>query len=202
MISVQHPAPVATTMGDLTWLDDTALLQRIAQGDRGAFATMHRRYYPRLLRFCVRVTGQVDLAEEAVTDTMVIVWRKAEDFSNRSQVSTWLFGIAYRVALKALRRLQRQPVWCPVEDQTLFDPNRPDETAEQVELQRDIERAIAALPPKQRAVVELTHFHGYGYTEIATILDCPVNTVKTRMFHARARLRVLLDETLFDGSRP
>jgi RNA polymerase sigma factor (sigma-70 family) len=111
-------------------------------------------------------------------------------------VRTWIMGIAYR---KALKLLQKSRTW-----RSRFKAADWEESIEPVaassEHTRDLGledllyRGIRALSPKHRAVVELTYFHGCSYEEIAAIVDCPVNTVKTRMFHARVKLRELLPE--------
>jgi RNA polymerase sigma-70 factor (ECF subfamily) len=119
------------------------------------------------------------------------VWRKAGTFEGKARVSTWVFAIAYRKALKALKRR------APFVDTTMTEeppgPDDPERDAMQVQARSELRRALATLPPEQRAVVELTYYHDYAYPEIAQILGCPVDTVKTRMFHARRKLRLLID---------
>lgn len=174
-----------------TELNEAALLSRIAEGDRRAFETLYRGYFPRLIRFLDRMTRNVPLMEEIVNDTMLVVWQKAFTFDSSSKVSTWIFAIAYRKALKGLRVLDE-----PME----FDPDRcadeisrtPDEEMEHLEMHKIVGQALDALPIEQRAVVCFTYYHAMDYAEIADIMDCPVNTVKTRMFHARRRLKALL----------
>jgi RNA polymerase sigma-70 factor (ECF subfamily) len=82
------------------------LLRRIAGGDRAAFHDLFEAYYRRLSRFCTRLLNDPQLVEEVVNDTLMVAWRKAESFSARSRVSTWIFGIAYRLAMKALASRQ------------------------------------------------------------------------------------------------
>ena len=170
---------------------DVDLVQRIATGERRAFETLYRSYFVRLDRFLHRVLRRSPAVEEVINDTMYVVWNKARDFSGESKVSTWIFGIAYRKALKALARSDE-----PAE----FDAERVpaeggggERALLQTEWRAVLERALAQLTPEHRAVVELTYFHDCPYREIATILDCPVDTVKTRMFYARRRLRDLLN---------
>src|SRR5271167_4297787 len=83
---------------------EVALLARVAGGDKAAFETLFRRYYPRLRRFLEQMMRQPHLVDEIVNDTMLVVWRKAETFNLRSKVSTWIIGIALRRGLKALGR--------------------------------------------------------------------------------------------------
>lgn len=123
---------------------------------------------------------------------MYAVWCKAAGFRGDSQVSTWVFGIAYRKALKALQRDGRgsqQQAGDPASAPVVEDPE-----ARQRELRECLDRALAALSPQQRLVIELAYFIGHSVEEIATITSSPVNTIKTRMFHARERLRELLPD--------
>lgn len=176
-----------------TALDDAALINRVADRDRDAFESLYRGYYPRLRRFIERVTRRPQLVDEIVNDTMYVVWRKAPSYNLRSKVSTWIFGIALRRALKALKRTDDPLDFAPDESPDLIGAG-PEGLLVQQESRASIVRALGALSPEHRAVIELTYFEGYSCAEIAEIVRCPVNTVKTRMFHARRRLRMLLPD--------
>lgn len=165
------------------------MLDRIAEGDRAAFETLYRQVYPKLSRFVLRLTSRQDLVEEIVNDTMLAVWRQAGSFEARSRVRTWIIGIAYRQALRRLEKLKRDPAMLSVEDVEIPDIERLDRYLEAKERRRRLQQAMARLPATHRAVVELTLFHGHSYREIATMIDCPEGTVKTRMFHARNQLK-------------
>jgi RNA polymerase sigma-70 factor (ECF subfamily) len=173
---------------------DLVLLARIGNGDRAALHSLYNTYYHPLLRFIYRITGKLDLAQEGVNDVMLVVWRNGRSFGGRSSVSTWIMGIAYRKALKLLassRRWTHRFAGAPFEDVI----ERSDGLAEQSDdgdLRDLLDEALRHLSAEHRAVVELTYFYGCSYEEIAAIAACPVNTVKTRMFHARARLKKLL----------
>lgn len=171
---------------------DRRALEAISRGDRGEFEQMYRRYYPRLMDFLLRLTSSRELAEEVVNDTMFTVWTSGTSFAGRSRVSTWVFGIAYRKALKRLLR-QRATRGEPLtEAHELVADENPLEATDQARLRGALAEALTRLSPSHRSVVELTYLLDYSYEEIANIVGCPVNTVKTRMFHARAHLRRLL----------
>jgi len=177
--------------------DEVRLLGRTAAGDLRAFEALYRLYYPRLMRFVERLTRRPALVEEVLNDTMLVVWNRADDFNGGSKVSTWIFAIAYRKALKALRRFDE-----PIDDESQAalvdtDPG-PDLQADLWQLREALAKALDGLSAEHRAVVDLTYFHGLGYREIAQIVSCPVDTVKTRMFHARRKLRTLLAGRLED----
>ncbi|HRC86426.1 MAG TPA: sigma-70 family RNA polymerase sigma factor [Thermoanaerobaculia bacterium] len=179
----------------LAALDDRTLLTRVAARDGRAFEALYQRYYGRLFSYLLRLTRRADLVEEAVNDVFFVIWQSAARFDGRSQPSSWILGIAYRKGLKALSRL---PAQAPrdlsgaleVEEEPAAGP---ESRALEREKARQLGRALASLTPEHRAVVELTFYEGCSYREISDIVGCPVNTVKTRMFHARRRLRQLLD---------
>lgn len=171
-----------------------SLLKRVAVKDRVAFEKLFKRFHPLLFRYLTRMMRRPEMVEEVVNDTMFVVWEKAGQFEGRSKVSTWITGIAYLKGIKALDRLRRIP------DQQADAYEESDDIAESVNLisrlgiEQWVHSGLDKISPDQRSVVELTYFFGYSYQEIAEVMDCPVNTVKTRMFHARRRLAKLLPE--------
>ena len=172
---------------------ERSLLARVAEGDRDAFRELYLRYHRRLARFLTRLTHRREDAEEIINDTMWIVWQRAADFRGASRVSTWIMGIAYRRALKMIRRAvthERAMLLEAVDD----EPSN-DQVVESSADRKLLERALAQLPLEQRLVLELTYYLDHSCEEIADIMECPVNTVKTRMFHARRKLRVLLGDS-------
>jgi RNA polymerase sigma factor (sigma-70 family) len=172
--------------------DEAGLVERIAAGDRRAFETLYRAYHPRLARFLQRMTRSTPLIEEIVNDTLLVVWRKAATFNGSSKVSTWIFAIAYRRACKSLQALD-EPVDAGSDEREGIEADRPDWQLAQVQLTDAVNAALAQLPLAQRTAFQLTFYHDMSYTEIAEIMECPVNTIKTRLFHARKRLAVLLE---------
>jgi RNA polymerase sigma-70 factor, ECF subfamily len=169
---------------------ERGLLGRIEARDREAMRELYLLYYRRLARFLRRMTRRHAFVDEVVNDTFVIVWQKAGDFRGDSRVSTWIMGIAYRRGLSLLRTESRA-------DQHLMVPITQDqqsslEGGERSEMADLLDRAMDCLSPDHRAVIEMTYYLGYSCDEIAVIVDCPTNTVKTRMFHARNKLRVLV----------
>lgn len=133
-----------------------------------------------------------------MNDTMLVVWRKAHTYNLRSTVSTWIFAIAFRKALKALKRLD-DPVDADTDDDDASPGGLgPDSELMQQELRVLLSHAMSSLSAEQRAVVELTYYQGCAYREIAVIMGCPVDTVKTRMFHARRKLKALLADCMED----
>ena len=176
---------------------DLRLISLIGEGDMQAFRELYVRYQPRLTRFLFNVVRRQHLVEEVLDDTLMVVWERAGTFKGESKLSTWIFAIAYRKAMRALRRLDE-----PVEDlraETRPSPDAgPDEEWGRKRLHEVIRSAMRKLSPEHCAVVDLTYYHELGYREIAEILDCPVDTVKTRMFYARRHLKRHLEGELPD----
>ena len=170
---------------------EAILVQEVAGGELGAFEHLYRRYHPRLTRFLERVTHRPALVEELLDDTMLVVWKHAARYHGGSKVSTWIFAIAYRKALKALRRLDEV---APEATEQVCSAPGPEQCASAREAQARLLQALQSLTPEHRAVLELTYLQGLSCAEIAEVLDCPVATVKTRMFYARRRLRTLLSD--------
>jgi RNA polymerase sigma-70 factor, ECF subfamily len=166
---------------------ECALLARIAGQESAAMKELYLLYHRRLARFLMRLTSRYDLAEEIINDTFWVVWQHAGDFRGASRVSTWILGIAYRRGLKALRSAEPPPADVDVEREAASE-----EPALQEELDEWLDMALQRLPLEQRMVIELAYHVGHSCEEIASIMQCPVNTVKTRMFHARRKLKILL----------
>ena len=168
--------------------DDRELLARVGAKNLAAFEALYRIYQPRLGRFLANILQRPQLVEEVLDDTMMVVWETADRFRGSSKPSTWIFAIAYRKALKAKSRWP-DPLPDDCIEFTASDEPEPDSEIQHQRLGEALGKAMATLSPDHRAVVDLTYFHGMGYREIAEIAGCPVDTVKTRMFHARRRLK-------------
>ncbi len=173
--------------------DDIVLMHRVAAEDRQAFEALYHRYYRRLFSYLFRFLQQKGLAEEVVNDVMLVVWRNAKRYDpKQSRFSTWLFGIAYNKVLKARENSVYKPFKLVPTVQSLNDVEGPEGLMTQEQTDSMVMQAVQTLSTEQRMVVELSYYHGFSYQEIAQIVECPLNTVKTRMFHARKRLEQVL----------
>jgi RNA polymerase sigma-70 factor (ECF subfamily) len=186
--TVETLAPRAS--GPTSDVPDRDLLDRIVRArDQAAFRALYANYYQRLSRLLARMSVRREDIEEVVNDTFWVVWTKAADFRGASQVSTWIIGIAYRRALNVLRRAKLRPVSDEPfdEDSVSVGSAEEDETNQQW-----LSLGLTRLPVEQRMALELTYTLGHSCEEVAAILDCPVNTVKTRLFRARETLKQVL----------
>ena len=177
--------------------DERELLARVANGDLQAFERLYRVYQPRLTRFLTTLLKRPQLIEEVLDDVMMVVWQTAGTFRGSSKPSTWIFAIAYRKAHKAKARWP-DPVEDPEHDTRISDDPGAEQMLDHPRLRSAQMKAMDTLSADHRAVVDLTYFHGLGYREIGEIVDCPVDTVKTRMFHARRRLKQAMNGELDD----
>jgi len=173
-------------------VSDEQLLRRVAQGNRNAIELLFRRLNVRVFRFLVRLVKNDALAEEALNEVFIAVWRHAGQFRGRSRVSTWLLAIARQKALSILGRRTEEELdemaLRSIEDPA-DDPEAALRTIERNKLMRD---CLEQLSPAHREVIDFVYYNERAIEEVAEILAIPKNTVKTRMFYARKRLGELL----------
>ena len=178
MMSVQ-----TGTSGNGKDADEQRLLLRIADNDREAFDELFNNYHRRLFTFLFRLTRSHGAAEELTNDVLLIVWKDAGSFRGDSKPSSWILGIAYRKALAHLRKRRVQLV--PFVEQNAAV----DENGARLEREDWVRQGIDALPPKQKLTVMLVYFLGLSCAETAKVSGVPLSTVKTRMFHARKKMK-------------
>ena len=182
-------APSNTSIERSAPASDTALIAATATGDKLALRTLYARHHVRVYRFLLRLVNNEAVAEDLVADVFLDVWRKADRFAGRSQVSTWLLAIARHKALSALRR----PMTEALDDDAAERIEDPADNAEATLAKRETHAALRAslqeLSPAHREMVDLVYYHGSTVEEAAAIVGVPVGTAKTRMFYARKQLR-------------
>lgn len=178
--------PIGRVRGEI---DDYALMLKVSHGDVEAFERVYRRYANRVRAFLARMSPLCSLVEEALNDTMLAVWRRSSHYDGSCRLSTWIFAIAQHKALHLLRHARVRARPTPSEPSPR---NEPDTEAQMSQLRERLLRALTTLPPEQLTVLQLTYFEGYGCREVASLMQCRVETVKTRMFHARRKLRRML----------
>jgi RNA polymerase sigma-70 factor, ECF subfamily len=166
-------------------LEDNALIALVVSGDRVAFEKLYFAHHNRISRFLARFIWSRENLEEIIDDTFMVVWRNARHFRHASRLSTWIVGIAYRTALKSIRRTDYQTVSKNIEELTEDRPNH----AVEFEQKDWVKKGLDRLPIEQRLILELAYGLGHSVEEIAEITCSPIGTVKTRMFYAREKLR-------------
>lgn len=190
---------------------DALLVERVKQGDQRAFEMLVVKYQRRIERLVGRMVRDADLVQDIAQETFIRAYRALPQFRGESAFYTWLYRIAVNTAKKALVDLRRDPVLTEAalasagaeDDETsrvdneLTDGATPEAMLASKEIAATVNAAIEALSEDLRQAVTLRELEGLSYEEIAEVMNCPIGTVRSRIFRAReaiaARLRPLLD---------
>lgn len=180
---------------DLTHLSDEALVALVARSSEEALAEVYDRFGGVAYGVALRIVRDRSLAEDAVQEAFMAVWRSAPRFvPERARASTWILTLVHRRAVDLVRRQERRRAEPLAED---FETEGGDSTEEATLRGFDRERIQAALrrlPDQQREALELAYYGGFTQSELAEKLGQPVGTIKSRMFNGLGRLRELLAE--------
>lgn len=187
---------------------DLELVRRVQRGERGAFDLLVQKYQHRIAHLIARYVHDASEVEDVAQEAFIKAYRGLANFRGESAFYTWLYRIAINTAknhlVSAGRRVPDQGVDAADAEQhddgaLLRDADTPERTLMTGELERTVYRTIESLPAELREAVTLRELEGLSYEEIATVMDCPIGTVRSRIFRAReaidAAIRPLLDET-------
>jgi len=185
----------------LAHLSDEALVALVARGDEGALAELYDRVGRVAYGLAFKVLRDDRLAEDAVQEAFLTVWRTAAGFrADLAKASTWILTLVHRRAVDIVRREERRRA------DPLDDLDRDAGTSESAEDEawlgferRRVQRAMQRLPYAQREAIELAYYGGFSQSELAERLGLPLGTIKSRMFAGLARLRELLDDGTEQG---
>ncbi len=182
---------------------DGMLVERAVAGDQGAFELLVIKYQRRIQRLIGRMVRDVDLVEDIAQETFIRAYRALHQFRGDAQFYTWLYRIAVNTAKKFLLELKRDPTVSENAfksdedgDETSWSGNEPttDETPESVLAAKGIvvavNTALAALPEDLRQALILREIEGLSYEEISGVMNCPIGTVRSRIFRAREAISV------------
>jgi RNA polymerase sigma-70 factor (ECF subfamily) len=190
---------------------DALLVARTVAGDQAAFELLVIKYQRRVERLIRRMVRDVDLVEDIAQETFIRAYRALHQFRGDSQFYTWLYRIAVNTAKKFLLDLKRDPTITQTamrsndeEDETFHPRHEPttDETPESVlaakEIAKVVNDALDALPPDLKQALTLRELDGMSYEDIAELMNCPLGTVRSRIFRAReavsAKVKPLLEK--------
>ncbi|HEX7626288.1 MAG TPA: sigma-70 family RNA polymerase sigma factor [Gaiellaceae bacterium] len=172
---------------------DEELLLAIARGDERALAELYDRLGRVAYGLALRVLRDPALAEDAVQDAFLAAWRTAASFDpERGKASTWVLTLVHRRAVDLVRREERRR-GDPLDTAPVASGDSVDEKVEVREQRRNVQAALARLPPDQRQALELAYYGGLSQSELAERLGVPLGTVKSRMFAGLSKLRDLLE---------
>jgi RNA polymerase sigma-70 factor (ECF subfamily) len=175
------------------------LLGRIEHADEAAFKEIYRAFSRRLYAYVLRQLGDPSQAEEIVADTLYEVWRQPARFRGESQFSTWLLGVARNKVLMAFRSRKpdaRHEDLDVVAETVAADDPSAFEILAQGQRREGVRHCMDKLSADHRECVHLVFYEGMALAEVAALQGCPENTVKTRLFHARQKLKSCLTRLL------
>jgi len=179
-----------------THLSDEALVALVARSDEDALAELYDRIGRIAFGLALRVLRDERLAEDAVQEGFLAVWRGAAGFrADRAKASTWILTLVHRRAVDLVRREDRRRAEPLGDDASALADVETTEEAAWLRFERErVQGALAKLPDAQREAIELAYYGGFSQSELAERLGVPLGTIKSRMFAGLARLRELLDE--------
>ena len=190
---------------------DAELVARVQRGDQRAFEMLVVKYQRRIERLIARMIRDVDLVEDIAQETFIRAYRALPGFRGESAFYTWLYRIAVNTAKKAMIGLRRDPLLTeaamggggededdsPAVDRDLTDGETPESTLASRQIAETVNAAVAALSEDLRQAITLREIEGLSYEDIAEMMNCPIGTVRSRIYRAReaiaTRLRPLLD---------
>lgn len=181
---------------ELAHLSDEALIALVARRDEAALAALYDRFGRVAYGLALRVLRDKSLAEDAVQEAFMAVWRTADRFvAGRAKASSWILTFVHRRAVDLVRREERRRAE-PLDDAPEVDVAPGTDEEAWLRLRRErVQSALSKLPDQQREALELAYFGGFTQSELAERLGQPIGTIKSRMFSGLARLREILDET-------
>lgn len=183
-------------------LSDEALLHAVARADQDALAELYDRFGGAAYGLALRVLRDQALAEDAVQEAFLQVWRSAGTFRPaRANAATWVLTFVHRRAVDLVRREERRRTE-PAEAAPIPTGPGADEDADRRSKREIVQDALRRLPSEQRQAIELAYYGGYTQSEVAERLGEPLGTVKSRMFTGLQRLRGLLSDAGFEGAGP
>jgi RNA polymerase sigma-70 factor, ECF subfamily len=191
-----------TRARNLAHLSDEALLALASRADENALVELYDRYGRVAYGLALRIVRDRALAEDAVQEAFLAVWRSAGAFlAEQGKPSTWILTLVHRRAVDLVRREERRRA-DPLDD---FEPPTAEATDEEAWLRAQrqvVQEALRKLPSEQREAIELAYYGGFTQSELAEKLGLPLGTIKSRMFAGLKRLRELLAEAGLDVDAP
>jgi RNA polymerase sigma-70 factor (ECF subfamily) len=179
--------------------DDSTLINAARAGDRRALDALLRRHHERIWTLCRRLAGNHADAQDATQEALIALARGLAGFDGRAAFTTWSYRVATNACLDELRRRARRPVPSPTDEITVVDPSPlPDSVGDRL----DIDAALAHLPDEFRIAVVLRDLCDLEYAEIASLLDLPPGTVRSRIARGRAQLARHLGNSEASTERP
>jgi RNA polymerase sigma-70 factor (ECF subfamily) len=190
------PSPERTYVNDVAQDEDLECMRRIGSGDQRAYREMVDRYLGSITRFSQRVLGDASEAEEVAQETFLRLWTQAASFTPRAKAKTWLYRIARNQCIDRLRKRRD----ANAELDNVRSDDRPSQLLYRKQTAEQVERALQALPERQRAAITLVHYEGLEGAEACEILEVSIEALESLLARGRRSLREQLKH-LATGTR-
>ena len=191
-------------------MPDAALIERFLEGDIGAFNTLVWRWEKRLFNFVYRTMGDAETSKDICQTVFIKIFKGLKKLREPDKFSSWIYRIALNLCRDELNRKKNRRLYClesPVSDETSPNPVKqledqstrsPEENCHHQQIGEILKRALMTLPEEQRVVIIMKQYEDLKFTEIADILEQPLNTIKSRLYYGLRGLRKTLEASDFN----
>lgn len=176
---------------DTELLEEKSLVEQVAAGDSTAFRQLYDLSYGRVSRYVQKVVGNDSLADDILVQTYTVAWQKSTAFKGDGRITTWLIGIARNIMFREFRKIKKYE---PFDEEYGAADTQSQFRVEIKSTNAALKAALQTLKAKHREILELVFYQDFSYVEVAELIGIPVNTVKTRVFHAKQALRDVLED--------
>lgn len=166
------------------------LINEMSKGNEDAFNQLYEITHGRVFKYLYRLTGNQQMAEDILIDTFTETWRSVKKYKGYSKVFTWMLGIARNLAMNEFRKRKMDEY--EVDDDRAYSANQFHAFTE-TETSQILQEALNRLPIKHREILDLVFLHEMRYEDISQIINIPINTVKTRVFYAKEKLKSIIN---------
>ncbi len=176
---------------DRELLEERRLVVQVAAGDSAAFRQLYDLSYGRVARYVQKVVGNDSLADDILVQTYTVAWQKCDTFKGDGRITTWLIGIARNIMFREFRKIKKYE---PFDEEYGAADTQSQFRVEIKSTNAAVKAALQTLKAKHREILELVFYQEFSYVEVAELIGIPVNTVKTRVFHAKQALKDVLED--------
>lgn len=181
---------------DRELLQEKRLVEKVAEGDSTAFRQLYDLSYGKVSRYVHKVVSDDSLVDDILVQTYTVAWQKSAAFKGSGRVTTWLIGIARNIMFREFRKAKK---YVPFEEEYSAADTQSQFKVEVESTNVALKAALQTLKVKHREILELVFYQDFRYVEVAELIGVPVNTVKTRVFHAKKALKDVLERQNITG---
>jgi RNA polymerase sigma-70 factor (ECF subfamily) len=175
---------------DSEFIEEKLLVEQVAAGDPAAFRQLYDLSYGRVARYVQKMVSDNSLVDDILVQTYTVAWQRSDAFKGNGRITTWLIGIARNIMFREFKKVKK---YVPFEEEYSAADTKSQFQVEVKSTNAAVKAALQALSVKHREILELVFYQEFSYMEVAELIGIPVNTVKTRVFHAKQALRDVLE---------